>query len=569
MIAFQKLRWKNLLSTGNIFTEIDLALCGSTLIVGSNGAGKSTILDAITFSLYGKPFRNVNKNQLINSITKKELVVEIEFNTETSEYKIIRGMKPAVFEIYCNGVLMNQLADQRDYQEMLEKTIIKKNYKSFCQTDILGSASWTPFMQLPAAQRRVFIEDLLDLNVFSTMNVLLKEDIQKNNEAIRDNEHQRQMTQSNIKLIKSHYEEIRSKNDDYIINKKKIIVNLMERTGGMDNTRQELSRKLNVLKDKIANADIINEKFNEIYNIRQNMKSKQESLKDEMYFFDCHNECPTCKQEISQEYKTKILDKYSESINEIESEFENVVSAYLKICKKVEYVDQITQEISDVMAEKNQLSIMINSLYDQMTEIEKDIARVRDDSSKMSNDKIIDMEQNLISLNAQYNTFMEDKQVFLAATNLLKDSGIKTKIIERYIPIINSLISKYLAEMELFVDFQLNNQFEETIKSRYRDEFTYASFSEGEKFRINLALLFTWREISKMRNGTNTNLLIMDEVMDSSLDDSGNAEFSKVIMSLTKDTNTFIISHRTDQISDKFDRILNFEKHNNFSRIIS
>jgi len=506
---------------------------------------------------------------LINSITKKELVVEIEFNTETSEYKIIRGMKPAVFEIYCNGVLMNQLADQRDYQEMLEKTIIKKNYKSFCQTDILGSASWTPFMQLPAAQRRVFIEDLLDLNVFSTMNVLLKEDIQKNNEAIRDNEHQRQMTQSNIKLIKSHYEEIRSKNDDYIINKKKIIVNLMERTGGMDNTRQELSRKLNVLKDKIANADIINEKFNEIYNIRQNMKSKQESLKDEMYFFDCHNECPTCKQEISQEYKTKILDKYSESINEIESEFENVVSAYLKICKKVEYVDQITQEISDVMAEKNQLSIMINSLYDQMTEIEKDIARVRDDSSKMSNDKIIDMEQNLISLNAQYNTFMEDKQVFLAATNLLKDSGIKTKIIERYIPIINSLISKYLAEMELFVDFQLNNQFEETIKSRYRDEFTYASFSEGEKFRINLALLFTWREISKMRNGTNTNLLIMDEVMDSSLDDSGNAEFSKVIMSLTKDTNTFIISHRTDQISDKFDRILNFEKHNNFSRIIS
>jgi len=569
MIAFQKLRWKNLLSTGNIFTEIDLALCGSTLIVGSNGAGKSTILDAITFSLYGKPFRNVNKNQLINSITKKELVVEIEFNTETSEYKIIRGMKPAVFEIYCNGVLMNQLADQRDYQEMLEKTIIKKNYKSFCQTDILGSASWTPFMQLPAAQRRVFIEDLLDLNVFSTMNVLLKEDIQKNNEAIRDNEHQRQMTQSNIKLIKSHYEEIRSKNDDYIINKKKIIVNLMERTGGMDNTRQELSRKLNVLKDKIANADIINEKFNEIYNIRQNMKSKQESLKDEMYFFDCHNECPTCKQEISQEYKTKILDKYSESINEIESEFENVVSAYLKICKKVEYVDQITQEISDVMAEKNQLSIMINSLYDQMTEIEKDIARVRDDSSKMSNDKIIDMEQNLISLNAQYNTFMEDKQVFLAATNLLKDSGIKTKIIERYIPIINSLISKYLAEMELFVDFQLNNQFEETIKSRYRDEFTYASFSEGEKFRINLALLFTWREISKMRNGTNTNLLIMDEVMDSSLDDSGNAEFSKVIMSLTKDTNTFIISHRTDQISEKFDRILNFEKHNNFSRIIS
>jgi len=569
MIAFQKLRWKNLLSTGNIFTEIDLALCGSTLIVGSNGAGKSTILDAITFSLYGKPFRNINKNQLINSITKKELVVEIEFNTETSEYKIIRGIKPAVFEIYCNGVLMNQLADQRDYQEMLEKTIIKKNYKSFCQTDILGSASWTPFMQLPAAQRRVFIEDLLDLNVFSTMNVLLKEDIQKNNEAIRDNEHQRQMTQSNIKLIKNHYEEIRSKNDDYIINKKKIIVNLMERTGGMDNTRQELSRKLNVLKDKIANADIINEKFNEIYNIRQNMKSKQESLKDEMYFFDCHNECPTCKQEISQEYKTKILDKYSESINEIESEFENVVSAYVKICKKVEYVDQITQEISDVMAEKNQLSIMINSLYDQMTEIEKDIARVRDDSSKMSNDKIIDMEQNLISLNAQYNTFMEDKQVFLAAANLLKDSGIKTEIIERYIPIINSLISKYLAEMELFVDFQLNNQFEETIKSRYRDEFTYASFSEGEKFRINLALLFTWREISKMRNGTNTNLLIMDEVMDSSLDDSGNAEFSKVIMSLTKDTNTFIISHRTDQISEKFDRILNFEKHNNFSKIIS
>lgn len=567
MIIFRKLRWKNILSTGNIFTEIDLNADGTTLIVGENGAGKSTILDALTFALFGKSFRNINKPQLINTITRKDAVVEIEFSIGQNGYKIIRGLKPSVFEVYCNGSLLNQSAEMKDYQEHLEKHIIKINYKSFCQVVILGTASFVPFMQLPAAQRRAIIEDLLDLQVFTTMNTLLKEKVQQNNIDIQENETEKKLINAKIKLVKDHLKELQNKNEQFVKDKRETVVHLQNQITKSGEEKLALERSIQALKYRRENTEPFSSKLKKLNTLKAQLEAKMETHSKEIKFFEKHDNCPTCKQLIDSDFRCDTISKKTDEINEITSGLQILFEKYEETQQKLNAALDIETKISAINSDILPITIQINHWFDQITQIEKEINKARKQSEDSSDLKVVDLENDLTNLSYSYNILMEDKQVLAAAAMLLKDGGIKTKIINQYIPVINKLINKYLSAMDFFVDFQLNGQFEETIKSRHRDEFSYASFSEGEKFRINLALLFAWRAVAKMRNSASTNLLILDEVMDSSLDSNGTEEFMKILLSLTKDTNTFIISHRTEQISDKFDNIIRFEKHKNFSRI--
>jgi DNA repair exonuclease SbcCD ATPase subunit len=567
MIIFRKLRWKNILSTGNIFTEIDLNAYGTTLIVGENGAGKSTILDALTFALFGKTFRNINKPQLINTITRKDAVVEIEFSIGQNGYKIIRGLKPSVFEVYCNGSLLNQSAEMKDYQEHLEKHIIKINYKSFCQVVILGSASFVPFMQLPAAQRRAIIEDLLDLQVFTTMNTLLKEKVQQNNSDIQETESEKKLINEKIKLVKDHLKELQNKNEQFVKDKRATIVDLQNKIETSGKERLSLERNIEALKYRRENTEPFSNKLKKLNTLKAQLEAKMETHSKEIKFFEKHDNCPTCKQLIDSDFRCETISKKTDEINEITSGLQILFEKYEETQQKLNAALDIETQISAINSDILPITIQINHWFDQITQIEKEINKARKQSGDSSDLKVVDLENELTNLSNSYNILVEDKQVLAAAGALLKDGGIKTKIINQYIPVINKLINKYLSAMDFFVDFQLNGQFEETIKSRHRDEFSYASFSEGEKFRINLALLFAWRAVAKMRNSASTNLLILDEVMDSSLDSNGTEEFMKILLSLTKDTNTFIISHRTEQISDKFDNVIRFEKHKNFSRI--
>lgn len=567
MIIFRKLRWKNILSTGNIFTEIDLNANGTTLIVGENGAGKSTILDALTFALFGKTFRNINKPQLINTITRKDAVVEIEFSIGHNGYKIIRGLKPSVFEVYCNGTLMNQSAEMKDYQEHLEKHVIKINYKSFCQVVILGSASFVPFMQLPAAQRRAIIEDLLDLQVFTTMNTLLKEKVQQNNNDIQENESDKKLINAKIKLVKDHLKELQNKNEQFVKDKRETVAHLQTKIVEAGEEKLVLERRNEALKYRRENTEPFSSKLKKLNTLRAQLEAKIETHSKEVQFFENHDNCPTCKQLIDSIFRHETIDKKTVEINEITTGLQVLFEKYEETQQKLNVALDIENTIAKNNSDMLPITIQINHWFDQITQIEKEINKAKKQTADSSDLKVVDLENDLTNLSNSYNILMEDKQVLSAAAALLKDGGIKTKIINQYIPVINKLINKYLSAMDFFVDFQLNGQFEETIKSRHRDEFSYASFSEGEKFRINLALLFAWRAVAKMRNSASTNLLILDEVMDSSLDSNGTEEFMKILLSLTKDTNTFIISHRTEQISDKFDNVIRFEKHKNFSRI--
>ena len=567
MIIFKNIRYKNILSTGNVFTEIDLNKNKTTLIVGENGAGKSTILDALAFVLFGKTFRSINKSQLINSITRKEALVEIEFSIPPHDYFIRRGMKPNVFEVYCGDKLLNQSADIRDYQEILEKQILKINYKSFCQVVVLGSASFVPFMQLPAGQRRAIIEDLLDLQVFTVMNTLLKDDIQTNSSNIQAVEHDRQMIDQKIKMTKEHLKELQSKNDEFINEKKALISNYKKEI------EEELARKvaiceeMNKLTEKTKDENTLKSKLSKLTNMRAQLEAKIGSLDRDIQFFTHNEDCPTCKQSIDTSFKCDIIDSKSNEAEEVKSGLQKLMDAYDNTSKQLEEVLEISNKYYELTSTLMMIDLQLKNLEHNVSIAEQEIERSKKTAKETNSDKVVDLDNQLIQLGNKYNELQDDKMIFQACATMLKDGGIKTKIINQYIPVINKLINKYLSSMDFFVDFQLNGQFEETIKSRYRDEFTYASFSEGEKFRINLALLFAWRAVAKMRNSAATNLLILDEVMDSSLDVSGTEEFMKIINTLAGDTNTFIISHRTEQITEKFDNVIRFLKNKNFSRV--
>lgn len=566
MILFKKIRWKNLLSTGNFFTELDLNTHNTTLIVGENGAGKSTLLDALSFVLFGKPFRKVNKPQLMNSITQKGLLVEVEFSIGQNEYKIIRGMKPNVFEVYKNGKLMNQSADNRDYQEVLEKQIIRVNHKSFCQVVVLGSATFQPFMQLPANQRREIIEDLLDLQIFTTMNSLLKDKLLTNSEASIKASAEKKSIEEKIVIVKEHLKQLQNNNEKMIEEKKSRIVETNEQIQKLNDEYWEYENKRKELEESIKDEPNLSKKMNKLSQLKHQIEANLSILNKEVGFFHKYDNCPTCKQQIDEKFKSEAIDSKEKEIKEIADGLDKLGEEYEKVNQRINEMMQIHSEINNQIIQIETVKTKIASLISYRESLEEEIKNI-DVSAVEDDNKVPELELQLKEIEEKYYELQEEKNVLAVASSLLKDGGIKARIIKQYIPVINKLINKYLSMMEFLCQFELDEEFNETIKSRFRDIFSYASFSEGEKMRINLSILFTWRAIAKMRNSINTNILIMDEVFDSSLDANGTDEFLKVLNNLTKDTNTFIISHKTDQLYDKFERVIKFKKIKNFSVI--
>jgi DNA repair exonuclease SbcCD ATPase subunit len=553
MILFKKLRWKNFLSTGNIFTEINLNNHNTTLIVGENGAGKSTMLDALTFALFGKAFRSVKKNQLINSITQKGMVVEVEFDIGVNRYKIVRGAKPTVFEVYQNDEMLNQSAEMRDYQEHLERNILKLNLKSFCQVVVLGSASFVPFMQLSASQRREVIEDLLDLQIFTTMNSLLKDKVANNNEVLDKIANDQKVVTEKIKLVKEHLLEKQNNNEKIVAEKVNVIEDTKDKIDSLAVKLTYVMNQAMELNKKTVKKDEVTKLIQKMTKYRHQIEAKVALINQDVEFFKNHDHCPTCTQVIDEDLKTQNLELLTKKFDEAQTELDEIM--------------QHSATISQLTLEKVQIESQISSLNKYVKQLEREINHINQLQEADEDSKMEDLEAEMAVVAERYNEAMDEKLIYTAASMLLKDGGIKSRIIKQYVPVINKLISKYLSAMDFFVQFELDEEFNETIKSRFRDEFSYASFSEGEKMRINLAILFTWRSVAKLRNSVSTNLLIMDEVMDSSLDANGTEEFLKILHNLTQDTNTFIISHKTDQLYDKFANVIRFEKKQNFSKV--
>lgn len=569
MIFFKKIRWKNFLSTGNVFTELDLDTSKTTLIVGENGAGKSTVLDALFFGLFNKPFRKINKPQLMNSITKRDLVVEVEFQIGRNDYKVIRGIKPNIFEIYKDGKLLSQDAKNTDYQVVLENQILKLNHKTSSQVIVLGSASFVPFMQLPAQARREIIEDLLDLQIFTSMNVLLKEKISNNTDRINATNADMRVTQAQLDLLKKHLEEVQVNNEKIIEEKQGKIASTVTLIKQAVGEKDELSAKLIEIQDKLKEQESVRSKLEKLDRYEIQLSGKLTTAKRSIDFYNNHDNCPTCNQGIDHTFKDETISEKSKQVEEIEAGLEKINRETAKLAERLEYFSSLNKEYYDNNLQISQLNTRIANWKENILNWKKEIDYINTEKEQVNVSKIGDLELTIKELSAQFNDLHDEKTVHAAAATILKDGGIKAKIIKQYIPIINKFINKYLSSMDFFVNFELNEQFDETIKSRFRDDFSYASFSEGEKMRINLAILFTWRAVSKLRNSISTNLLIMDEVFDSSLDSNGTEEFLKILQNLTADTNTFIISHKTDQLYDRFEKVVRFEKHKNFSKISS
>ena len=570
MILFQKIKWKNFLSTGAHYTEIDFTKSNNTLIVGHNGAGKSTILDALCFGLFGKPFRKINKPQLLNSVNGKEAVVEVHFNIGQKKYKVIRGIKPNVFEIYLNDVLLNQDAAAKDYQEILENNILKLNYKSFTQVVILGSASFVPFMQLSAADRRAIIEDLLDIQIFSSMNNVIKEKNSEIKENLNKSKYAISLTEEKITLQKQNIEEHKKNNDAEIRKKQEEIQTSQQQLSKLQSDVELINKHITVLQNKVGDKkEKLDKKSKGLFQIKGKVQTNIDRNQKEIDFYENNHDCPTCKQPITPEWKdTQVQEKTTKintqrtGLSEIEQELNKVTAEMKSITEIINHISAHNGEIIKHTSTMTAINQYILKLNKELSELSK-----KDVNTEGSNQKLIELNAELEEFRKTYNSTLVEKHYYEFAGTLLKDGGIKTRIIKQYLPIMNKLINKYLTAMDFFVNFNINENFEETIKSRHRDEFSYANFSEGEKMRIDLALLFTWRQIAKLKNSTNTNLLILDEVFDSSLDTVGTEEFLKLIHEMGTDTNVFVISHKGDQLFDKFRSVIKFEKKNNFSRI--
>ena len=562
------MKWKNFLSTGNQFTEIQLDRNNTTLIIGENGAGKSTILDALCFGLFGKPFRSINKAQLINTVNGGSCEVEVGFKIGTKTFKVIRGIKPNTFEIYINDKMYNQDANARDYQKYLEQQILKLNYRSFTQVVILGSSTFIPFMQLKARHRREVVEEILDIQIFSLMNMLLKQKLKGITEDQRDVTYNLDLTSEKIELQNKYIESVK-KNKDKLITEKSTLINGNEEELHTRQSKIDELQKLNEdLGFNTSHSDDNSKKVQKLKGLDATLKEKRSAIKKYMNFFKNNDDCPTCEQHIDETFKENMIatkkseyDKFDKGLNDLNQELkqsEDLQSAINDYIKKIRENDA---EIGKLTYSVKELEKFNKTLQSEIDELESGELS-KDDMSKLTK-----LKKSLKSYQAQNQGLREEQTYAEAARSMLMDTGIKTKIIKQYLPVMNKLINTYLTSMEFYVNFTLNENFDETIKSRYRDEFTYASFSEGEKMRIDLALLFTWRAIAKMKNSTNTNLLILDEIFDSSLDGTGTDDFLKILNTFS-DQNVFVISHKQDMLFDKFRSIVQFKKEKNFSKVV-
>jgi DNA repair exonuclease SbcCD ATPase subunit len=570
VIIFRSVQWKNFLSTGNSANKVLLDKSPTTLIIGKNGEGKSTILDALCFSLFGKPFRNINKGQLINSINGKNCLVTIEFNVGNKEYKIIRGIKPNVFEIWCDGVMLNQDAASRDYQKVLEQQILRLNYKTFTQVVILGSASFVPFMQLPSHQRREVIEDILDIKIFSIMNQLLKEKAQETKDAINRTESEIKSAKDKVESQQTIIKTITEAKTTAIESiQAKIVANNAE-VAKTESEIEQIVSEIESLKTGIADKKRIAEDIEKAKTLKSKLLQKVETCELHSEFFSEHEVCPSCSQDIPEDHKSKIIQDLESKLAENNSKVEDLTTVLQKLNADLERINSIVEKITEKNIELSTKNSTITLLNKQNGSLESEIQTAKNDTTNIDEEKrkLKDLAQDALDKITAKTLLNEKRNLEEVASILLKDTGIKTAIIREYLPAMNKLINKYLNAMDAYIHFELDESFNEIVKSRHRDEFTYASFSEGEKMRIDLAILFTWRQIAKMKNSVNTNLLLLDEIFDSSLDTAGTDYFLNLMNQFGDKSNIFVISHKGDQLFDKFRSVIRFEKRNEFSVIV-
>jgi DNA repair exonuclease SbcCD ATPase subunit len=570
MIRFTKIRWKNFLSTGGQFTEIDFESSPSTLIVGENGAGKSTILDAICFVLFNKPFRNINKPQLMNTINGKNLLVEVEFSIGKKDYKVVRGMKPGVFEIYCDGDILNQDAAAKDYQKYLEEAILKLNYKSFTQIVILGSASFTPFMQLSLGNRREIIEDILDIQVFSVMNSVLKDKSSELKSKITDIETVIEIGKNKVKLQQQYIATLESDKQKKVDDVQKRILESNAEISQLNAGMLGEQEKEKGCKSSISDADEKRNKRTEMGALLRKLSERITAQETSIQFYHDNDVCPTCSQNLDEHLKGSAIELHTHKREEVQSAIESLTSQLEGIEIRLNEIDAIEKKISEHKSNIITYSSKIIAAQNYIQKLQADLAGNTNDTANIVDEtsKLKALAKEVVTHAGEKSKLSEDKHYLDIAAVLLKDTGIKTKIIRQYLPVINKLVNKYLTAMDFFVHFELDESFNEVIKSRHRDEFSYASFSEGEKQRIDLALLFTWRTIAKMKNSASTNLLLLDEVFDSSLDANGTDYVMNLLNTIGDDTNVFVISHKGDQLIDKFKSVIKFQKYQNFSRLV-
>ena len=571
MIHFKKIRWKNFLSTGNAFTEVQLDRAKSTLIIGDNGAGKSTILDALTFVLFGKPFRAVNKSQLVNSVNQNGTEVEVEFSIGSKQYLVKRGIKKNFFEIYQDGKMLNQDASVRDYQEYLEKTILKLNYKSFTQIVILGSSSFVPFMQLKASDRRTIIEDLLDIEIFSVMNQLLKQRVAQNKEDMGTVDIALGLAKGEKENVEYLIEKLKQNKTSQIEANKRDIQKHEKAITDYRESIDKILDKNKELNDSIADEKGVRKEVTKLHDYQKGIEKGILKCEEDIEFYEKTETCDTCKQQISEDHRENMIEEFHGKMHELSGGLMQL-GKKLKVQEdRIAEIEKISEEYDRNLKEQMNMNSHISACEQYIKKVSaqiKDISNMEDDIEKQRSE-LEEVKKDILIYTEEKEELSQKKYLYEIAGSLLKDGGIKAKIIKQYLPIINKYINVHLGKMDFYVSFELDEGFNETIKSRHRDEFTYDSFSEGEKMRIDLALLFTWRAIAKLKNSVNTNLLILDEVFDSSLDTAGTDEFLKILYDLTGNVNTFVISHKGEVLYDKFDKTIKFEKHQNFSRIAS
>ena len=570
MINFSKVRYKNFLSTGQQFIEVDLQKSNTTLVVGENGAGKSTMLDALCFGLFQRAFRNIKKDQLINSLNERDCVVEVYFTVGQKSYKVIRGIKPNIFEIWCDGDMLNQDAAQRDYQKHLEQQILKLNFRSFTQVVILGNASFVPFMQLRARHRRQVVEEILDIEIFSKMNLMFREKAKSQDEIIKQDDFQYSILDSKIEDKKAYIDDISNRGKDLADSKK---VEIAKADTDIDNYNfkiLDLRKEIAGLQKEILDETKVNNMKSKLHSMEAKLENTCNKHKKDLKFFETYDDCPTCQQAIDAAFKATMIDKKKEKVAELDSALGQIDKEIKTNQMRLATINKTMVVIREKELLINRYETSIDQIEIQKRKLENEVALLTDEkiSTAEQTGELNELQEQLIQTDIKKKTDKEHKVYIDTARALMQDTGIKTKIIKQYLPIMNQYINKYLADMDFFVNFTLDEEFNETIKSRYRDEFNYHSFSEGEKLRIDLAILFTWREIAKLKNSTNTNLLILDEIFDSSLDSSGTDEFMRILHTTMNKENVFVISHKGDTLLDKFPRVMKFEKYKNFTRMV-
>ncbi len=570
MILFEKVRWKNFLSTGNQFTEIDFLKHSTNLIIGTNGAGKSTVLDALTFSLFGKAFRKINKPQLINSVNEKDCVVEVEFSINGTQWKVQRGIKPAIFKIWRDDNLLDQSAAANDQQKWLEQNVLKMNYKSFTQIVILGSSTFVPFMQLTSSNRREVIEDLLDIRIFSSMNTVIKEKIRSVKESVKVLELKKESLIEKVQMQENFIEELENRGKKNIEDKESKIGELLVEENNWMGDNEEKNKELLELQNKLEDYNGATEKLRTLGNLKGKISNKVSTITKEHKFFTQNTVCPTCDQAIEETFRINRINDAQTKAKELQSGYKELEEAIKKEEERERQFLTLSKEITSLTHGISKNNTQIAGCQRQIRDLESEIQRITDNlaNRNIEHDKLTSFKDNLKTTYDELAQHKDTINYYDFSYSLLKDGGVKTKIIKKYLPLINQQVNRYLQLMDFYINFSLDEEFNETVQSPIHEDFSYSSFSEGEKMRIDLALLFTWREVARMKKSVNTNLLIMDEVFDSSLDGVGTEDFLKIIRFIIKDANVFVISHK-ESLHDKFEDVKRFDKVKGFSRIVS